>query len=118
MINLRIFFSSIVLLLMVNFASNAKGWRGIVPLRSNRSDVERLLGMPNGKYQRYEIKNEEATIIFSKGECVEGWKVPRDTVISITVTFKQSPKLSDLKLHGFIPSRRYCRWINASRHRL
>ena len=89
MIGLRILISSIVLLLLQSTASYAKNWRGIVPLRSTRADVERLLGRPNAKYERYQIENEEATVTFSKGECAEGWKVPRDTVLSITIAFKQ-----------------------------
>jgi hypothetical protein len=78
--------------------SKAKSWRGIIPLKSTRADVERLLGRPNAKYQRYQIENEEATVTFSKGECAEGWKVPRDTVLNMTITFKQRRTLSDLKV--------------------
>ena len=44
----------------------AKEWRGIVPLKSTRADVERLLGKPNG-LGRYEFDNERAYIDYAKG---------------------------------------------------
>lgn len=74
-------------------------WHGIVPLRSTRADVLRLLGPPNSKYGRYLIDGQEATIIYSDGPCSSGWKVPKDTVRLISVTFTQSLKLSDLKIN-------------------
>jgi len=73
-------------------------WHGIVPLRSTRSDVLRLLGPPNSKYGRYLINGEEATIIYSDRPCSSGWNVPAGTVRLISVTFKEGLSLSDLKI--------------------
>lgn len=84
--------------LFVSTVTQAKEWHGLVPLHSTRTDVERVLGKPNAKYGRYAIKNEEATIIYSTGRCVEGWNVPPDIVISISVTFKQNRRLNDLNI--------------------
>ena len=87
--------------LLVFFAGSsavASEWHGIVPLRSTRSDVLRILGEPNSKSDRYLIDDEEADILYSRGSCLSGWNVPSDTVLRISVTFKQSSKLSNLKI--------------------
>jgi hypothetical protein len=82
----------------------AEEWRGIKPLRSTRSDVERLLGLPKTAKQdtsSYEFESESVFIIYSSGQCKDkstGWNVPRDTVISISVNPKVKPKLDELKL--------------------
>src|SRR6476659_7763140 len=79
----------------------AEEWRGIVPLRSTRADVVRLLGKPN-ELGRYEVNGERADIIYSDGPC-KGWHyslekvnckclVPKDTVLSIYVEPDQPPK--------------------------
>jgi hypothetical protein len=73
----------------------AKEWRGIMPLLSVRSDVERLLGppsqsSPHGSY--YSLPDELAVVHFQSSSCKEscgfGWNVPIDTVISIGVVPK------------------------------
>ena len=81
-----------VVLLGLNSAS-AKAWRGIEPLHSTRSDVERLLGRPTEDESytwKYEFPEERAMINFYSGApCVEGlpggWKVAKDTVRDIVV---------------------------------
>jgi hypothetical protein len=84
-----------VLLSAVATAS-AKEWNGIVPLKSTRADVERLLGRGSSNSYRYgeEIVNIEYAQ-FPCGhqnppgwpEAPPGWNVPRDTVVAIGVTF-------------------------------
>jgi hypothetical protein len=77
----------------------AKEWRGIMPLRSVRSDVERLLGpptqsSPHGSY--YSLPDELAVVHFQSSFCKDacgfGWNVPIDTVISIGVIPKGNPR--------------------------
>ncbi|MGH9966965.1 MAG: hypothetical protein ACREBG_03895 [Pyrinomonadaceae bacterium] len=70
--------------------SNA--WHGLVPLKSTRAEVERLLGPPKGLLAgnySYETKKEKVRVVYSEGSCkrsLEGqWKVPVDTVLSVTV---------------------------------
>jgi len=66
-ISLRI----IIALLICSIAptnSQAKSWRGITPLKSNRLDVEKLLGAPNS-LGRYEFNGETAYIHYSDGKC-------------------------------------------------
>jgi hypothetical protein len=97
MINSRHLAFSLVILCCVVVISEAKEWHGIVPLKSTRTDVERLLGKPNAKYDRYLIGNEEIDITYSGDRCVNGWDVARDTVISIAVSPGGRPSLSDLQ---------------------
>lgn len=85
--------------------AQAKGWRGIVPLRSTRTDVERLLGAPKesrGVASTYDTENEKVLVFYSSGPCRKdasaGWNVPRDVVISFTISPKSKIPLTDLKL--------------------
>jgi hypothetical protein len=77
------------------------GWRGVVPLRSTRKDVERLIGPTydaTGSF--YKTDQENVSVRYSDGPCVgsTGWKVPLDTVLDITITPQPYGKtrLSDL----------------------
>lgn len=94
--------------------AQTKGWRGIVPLRSTRADVERLLGPPSSESPvdrcqcLYQLEDVNLSILYANGfPCGEpeqrdgrvgGWKVPRDTVIGLTIYFKTERKLSDLNI--------------------
>ncbi|MCA1614467.1 MAG: hypothetical protein LC800_10115, partial [Acidobacteria bacterium] len=83
-------------------ASQAKGWRGIIPLRSARSDVERLLGAPirPGFASLYDTSKAKVSVFYSQGPCTEGkggWKVPLDTVINIAVLPRGRLLVSDIK---------------------
>ncbi|HZI85489.1 MAG TPA: hypothetical protein VFD48_01555 [Pyrinomonadaceae bacterium] len=88
----------ILVLFSMVAVSEAKDWRGIVPLRSTRADVERALGKPNAPYGRYKIENEEADITYSGERCANGWNVPRDTVIRILVSLSGKRRLSEFNL--------------------
>jgi hypothetical protein len=108
-----LYFAAIFLpLLAVSPTVLAKEWRGIVPLRSNRGDVERLLG-PARECQHnvctYRMKEEAVvTVSYSDGplcdgSCQGGWLVPRDTVVQVQVWEVYDPEkggttLSDLKV--------------------
>ena len=70
----------------------AKEWRGIVPLRSVKADVERVLGLPSQSSPHatfYSLPDEIAVIHFQsvlcKDSCGSGWNVPLGTVTSIGV---------------------------------
>lgn len=78
-----------------------RGWRGIVPLRSTRADVIRLLGPPNMGNDLYEIDDHRVFFVYSDGPCEKGksgWNVPRDTVVSISLAPNQDMKFSDLHI--------------------
>jgi|ERR1041385_1554243 hypothetical protein len=87
-----------LVLLSINVAIQAQGWRGIVPLHSTRADVERLFGAPNSQDGFYEFKSESVEFFYSKGPCVNGWNIPRDTVINIRVIPKRDLRLSQIKI--------------------
>ena len=101
---LRRAFLAAALLVASAFCVHAKDWRGIVPLYSTRSDVERLLGKPSVDRSStifYEITGETVSFDFSEGGCTESnvWDVPRDTVFGIWVMPRRLKlKLGDLKL--------------------
>lgn len=92
----------------------AKEWRGIVPLRSTRADVERLLGEPGRRVSDfgsfYDFKDVAAVVWFEttgcegdtlQSRCGWGWNVPRDTVTGIGVAFKSpQPLPTKLTLDG------------------
>ena len=82
--------------------AEARGWRGIVPLHSQRSDVERLLGPPSGDCKCfYETESEWVRVVYATAPCVDypsGWNVAKDTVLTIRVHPENQQKFSDLKL--------------------
>src|SRR5436190_1205603 len=87
--------------------TQAKSWRGIVPLKSTRADVERLLGTPNS-LGRYEFGDERAYVQYRENPCVGAYRpleqdncecfVSRDTVVSIHVTLEVLRTFSSLRL--------------------
>ena len=67
----------------------SNSWKGLTPLLSTRADVEKLLGKPKeDKYSccRYEMPNENVSISYATDTCDEGWNVPKDTVLSLSVS--------------------------------
>jgi hypothetical protein len=90
-------------LIMAAIKVQAEPWRGIVPLKSTRADVERLLGKP-GAHGRYQFDKERAYIEYAgNGPCAKvNWclcKVSEDTVISIYVELEVVMSFSGLKLN-------------------
>lgn len=82
-----------------------KGWRGILPLHSTRTNVERLLGPPadtSNKYMSVYHLEKEVVIFNYEGDhsCKTpgGWQVPRGTVVSILVSPKTKLRFSDLRV--------------------
>lgn len=82
--------------------AQAKSWRGIVPLKSTRADVERLLGVP-GKHGRYQFDEERAYIYYTDaGPCCPVNTclcfVSENTVMSIRVELEVEMRFSTLKI--------------------
>lgn len=85
----------------------AKEWRGIVPLKSTRADVERRFGKPD-KWGTYKFKEERVSFDYGDGPCKglylalgqDNCKclVDKDTVMSIFVEPTVKQKISDLTL--------------------
>lgn len=92
------------LILCTSVLSYERGWRGIVPMRSTRADVEKLLGpsVEEGYGVTYDLGNEAVTFEYSSGPCTKGkkngWNVPENTVIRIRVSSTEKPRFSDLKI--------------------
>lgn len=98
------------LLLVVYAASvcSAKEWRGIVPLKSTRADVERLLGpQPETDSGKYDLPDAEVFVYYAKFPCGHvppegwpvpppGWNVPAGTVVGIRVALKKPVPLASL----------------------
>jgi hypothetical protein len=102
------FFASIMVLgFLVMFSPrgvDGKAWRGIVPLRSTRADVERLWGPANADDSSYEIDGGRVLFVYSSQGCQEGlpggWNVPANTVVSISVSSAKEIRLADVLVAG------------------
>ena len=87
--------------------SLAKEWRGIVPLKSTRTDVERHFGKPD-KWGNYQVGDERVSFEYSDGPCTDLYRtLGKDscycslevgTVLSISVETTGRRMISDLKL--------------------
>ncbi|HEV7743882.1 MAG TPA: hypothetical protein VGO56_02695 [Pyrinomonadaceae bacterium] len=75
----------------------ARGWRGLVPLRSTCADVKRILGVARCE-NVIKMERETINISYSEKLCVDGWNVPKGTVIDIQVISKRMSALTDLNL--------------------
>lgn len=96
----------LVLVLMLNALHQEEGWRGIVPLRATRKDVEKMLGPPRelrGVSSTFRLKDGSVRVFYSNGFCSKGatndWNVPPDTVVSLTFQPNKSVMVADLKLN-------------------
>jgi len=93
---------TVMLIVLSCWGVEAKDWKGIVPLHSDRADVERLLGAPSGECKCfYETGSETVKVEYSKAPCVgypSGWNVSADKVLTLHVRPNQPAKFSDLQL--------------------
>lgn len=95
---------STILLLGSIESAYAREWRGIVPLRSTRSDVVRLFNQCSDQVEacRFTLENENVHILFSGGlpayhrDCAT--RLPPETVMFIAVEPRKKLKLADLHL--------------------
>ena len=63
----------ICIILIIATCAFGKGWRGIVPLHSNRSDVERLLGPSAEPSNIYKLKDMVVVVDYTDGPCEKCW---------------------------------------------
>lgn len=102
---MKIMFKTFLLLCLLGFsyvAVEAKDWRGIVPLKSTRSDVTRILDESpdaNNIRANYDLDEGHIYIVFASEDayydCVK--KLPVNTVLLIQFRPKRGLSLSDLK---------------------
>lgn len=96
-----LFFSLIII--SITYSSEAKEWKGIKPLFSTKTEVEKILGVPsetNRFRSIYNFDTEDIYIVFAEDddsnyECVRQTKA--GTVLLIKITPKKKLKLSDLE---------------------
>jgi hypothetical protein len=83
-------------------------YKGIVPLKSTRGDVEKIFGkpipVPFSPYGgRYETGTRQIDFGYSRGRCSEdpgaGFDVPKDVVLDIEERFLDRVKFSELKVN-------------------
>ena len=91
---------SMINLLMVH--TYAQNWRQIVPLKSTRADVERLLGSSKEAYlANYTLEEGNLFIEYSSGPCRPdrkgGWNVPENTVVLVRFTPKFKKRIGALR---------------------
>ncbi len=82
--------SLVVLIFLIVFPISAQtnSWRGLVPLRSTRADVEKVLGgTGSDEFRGWKYQTTDATVYvdYTSGNCDDGWDVPKDRVLTITV---------------------------------
>lgn len=85
-----------------------RGWKGLVPLQSTRSDVSHTLGTPDRLGNTYDSDDATISFFYSFGQCELGedsqrWDVPLDVVVAIRIWPKESPVVTsrELREHGF-----------------
>lgn len=98
----KILLAGACLLILGNGQQAERGWRGLVPLQSTRSDVERLLGRSEDQCKCiYRTDDSVVFVEYSKEPCKgnpPGWNVPADRVLSISVRSQKERKFSELNL--------------------
>lgn len=84
-------FLQIIVLVLGCFCSvyaQSNSWNNLTPLRATRSNVEKLLGQPkDNKYGYFDYESADGLIRvkYSTRLCQEGWNVPLDSVLSISI---------------------------------
>lgn len=90
---------------------SAKPWRGIVPLHTTRAQVRKLLGKPifgaDGSIDLYDLREGRVHIMYARQPCETGlpadwgnWRVPRDTVVNISIHLHEEIPLKRLKIRN------------------
>ena len=102
------FLASLIIIIGLGISCRAKEWRGIVPLHSTRSDVEKLIGAPkedlDGILVLYRLPDVMVDIQYAANpKCQEdwpydSWNVPKGTVTFIRVAPRKHTHLTDLNL--------------------
>lgn len=90
--------------LVVTMPTQPRGWRGLVPLHSNRADVERVLGISTDSCKCiYKTEDEVILVEYATEQCKSSqtaWNVTRGTVLSIKVAPKKVRRFSELRSDG------------------
>lgn len=105
------YINCLLIICCLSFTCFAKEWRGIIPLKSTRADVEKLLGTPSEDHPaRYDLPDEIVYVEYVEHPCNHtnppgwpvpplGWNVPVNTVIDIVITLKKPIPLNSLTVN-------------------
>jgi hypothetical protein len=99
---LQFIFAALIAITVTDYCA-AKEWRGIVPLKSTRADVERLLGPATGPLPTYYLSDVTVTVWYATCACgdtckTDLWNVSPGTVTGIRVDLKGVVTFADLKI--------------------
>ena len=93
---------AVMLIVVSCWTADAKSWKGIVPLHSDRVDVEKLLGASTGECKCfYDTGSETVRVEYAKAPCVgypSGWNVSAGEVLRLHVQQNERVKFTDLQL--------------------
>lgn len=92
-----------VLFAVVAVLGQSNSWRGLTPLVSTRTEVEKLLGPPKKDVfgrDTFSTDKDDLEVIYVGPRCSSGWDVSEDKVFSITTSPKSRgpTNFDDLKL--------------------
>ena len=119
----------LISLIVIGYAQNlaAKEWRGLVPMRSTRADVERILGKPSdprmGVTRSYSLHDGrsiyfsdygEAYIVFAKMQEVMGHRSCLESVAADTVLMIQVTPIIEQSVNQFISDTKNFRTFDPS----
>ena len=104
----RSLLTSLLCIFVYVSSTTAKEWCSIVPLKSTRADVERVLKTKpvrcGGRSCLYKLSDKNVLVYYAaeptcrNDDATTSWKVPADTVIQIIVHFKTPQKFSALDI--------------------
>lgn len=94
-------------LVLMPQANITNSWQGIVPLRSTRADVERLLGAAtdsHGQTRIYKTQSERIDVSYSSGRCGPGqvWNAQPDIVVRLIVRPVHPTMIQDLDTKSYV----------------
>ena len=102
------FLTAVLFIFVFEFPGTAKEWCSIVPLHSTRADVERVLKVKpvrcGGGACLYKLSDKTVYILYAAEttcrnvDAATSWKVPRDTVIEISVYFRSPQSFAALDI--------------------
>lgn len=101
---------AVVVIVIAAGESAGKSWRGLIPLKSTRADVQRLLGKPiagGGTIDLYEIEEGHVNVIYVGERCEQGlpadwgnWNVEPGTLVNISITLHVPQPIRQFKIRN------------------
>jgi hypothetical protein len=99
--------SLFIFIVFFSIQVNGQAWKNIIPLKSTRMDVEKMLGLSIGKTEygengfTYNSADGKLDVFYAPERCkgkIRGWSVEPDTVLTFTLFPKDSGMLDYKKI--------------------